>query len=142
MTTYRATLIRRNSLPRWPDPSRPARTTGPVPGLEKGIIMCGISRLPRQPGRRGFAGQTIQDIAATTSVATGQHWPAPTARLPQGRRRPGDPPLTRMIVELNRGPFLISDARARQELRYQPVITRQQGMQRLRDAMRATVQAG
>ncbi len=57
-------------------------------------------------------------------------------------RRPGDPPLTRMIVELNRGPFLISDARARQDLRYQPVITRQQGMQRLHDAMRATVQAG
>jgi nucleoside-diphosphate-sugar epimerase len=57
-------------------------------------------------------------------------------------KRPGDPPLTRMIVELNRGPFLVSDARARQELRYQPVITRQQGMQRLRDAMRATVQAG
>jgi len=52
-------------------------------------------------------------------------------------RRPGDPPITRMIVELNRRPFLISDARARQELRYQPVITRQQGIQRLRDAMRA-----
>jgi nucleoside-diphosphate-sugar epimerase len=45
-----------------------------------------------------------------------------------------------MIVELNRRPFLISDARARQELRYQPVVTRQQGIQRLRDAMRATVQ--
>ena len=55
-------------------------------------------------------------------------------------RRPGDPPITRMIVELNRGPFLISDARARRELRYQPVITRQQGIQRLRDTMRATVQ--
>ena len=55
-------------------------------------------------------------------------------------RRPGDPPITRMIVELNRRPFLISDARARQELRYQPVITRQQGIQRLCDAMRATVQ--
>jgi nucleoside-diphosphate-sugar epimerase len=53
-------------------------------------------------------------------------------------RRPGDPPITRMIVELNRRPFLISDARARQELRYQPVITRQQGIQRLRDAMHAT----
>ena len=51
-------------------------------------------------------------------------------------RRPGDPPITRMIVELNRGPFLISDARARQELRYQPVVTRQQGIERLRDAMR------
>ena len=45
-----------------------------------------------------------------------------------------------MIVELNRGPFLVSDARARRELRYQPVITRQQGIERLRDAMRATVQ--
>ncbi len=55
-------------------------------------------------------------------------------------RRPGDPPLTRMIVELNRGPFLISDARARQELRYQPVITRQQGIQRLRDTIHATAQ--
>jgi nucleoside-diphosphate-sugar epimerase len=57
-------------------------------------------------------------------------------------RRPGDPPLTRMIAELNRGPFLVSDARARQELRYQPVITREQGMERLRNAMRATVQPG
>jgi nucleoside-diphosphate-sugar epimerase len=55
-------------------------------------------------------------------------------------RRPGDPPITRMIVELNRRPFLISDARARRELRYQPVITRRQGIQRLRDALRATVQ--
>ena len=45
-----------------------------------------------------------------------------------------------MIVDLNRGPFFISDARGRQELRYQPVITRQQGIQRLRDALRATVQ--
>jgi hypothetical protein len=55
-------------------------------------------------------------------------------------RRQGDPPITRMIVELNRRPFLISDVRARQELRYQPITTRQQGIQRLRDAMRATVQ--
>jgi nucleoside-diphosphate-sugar epimerase len=55
-------------------------------------------------------------------------------------RRPGDPPLTRMIVELNRGPFLVSDTRAREELRYQPVVTRQQGMQRLRNAMHGAVQ--
>ncbi len=55
-------------------------------------------------------------------------------------KRSGDPPITRMIVELNRRPFLISDARARQELRYQPVITRQQGIERLRDTMRASVQ--
>jgi hypothetical protein len=55
-------------------------------------------------------------------------------------RRPGDPPLTRMIVALNRGPFLVSDARARQELSYRPVTTRQQGIQRLRDATYAAVQ--
>ena len=46
--TYRATPIRRNSLPHWPDPSRPARTTGLAPGLEKGIIMCPIPRIRRQ----------------------------------------------------------------------------------------------
>ena len=45
-----------------------------------------------------------------------------------------------MIVELNRRPFLVSDARARRELRYQLVITRQQGIQRLHDAVRASVQ--
>jgi nucleoside-diphosphate-sugar epimerase len=55
-------------------------------------------------------------------------------------RRPGDPPLTRMIVELNRRPFLISDAHARRELRYQPVITRQQGIDQLRNAIHAAVQ--
>ena len=56
-------------------------------------------------------------------------------------RRPGDPPITRMIVELNRGPFLVSDARARQELGYLPVITRQQGLQRLRGDICAPVQS-
>jgi nucleoside-diphosphate-sugar epimerase len=54
--------------------------------------------------------------------------------------RPGEPPVTRQIVALNRGPFLISDARARQELGYKPVITRAEGMERLHDAVRAAVQ--
>jgi hypothetical protein len=54
--------------------------------------MCGIPRIRRQPGRRGFAGQLIHDIAATASVTTGQHWPAPAATLP--RRRMMIPPRT------------------------------------------------
>ena len=55
--------------------------------------MCPIPCVPRQPGRRGFAGQTIQAITAAASVATGQHnWPAPTATLPQ--RRMMIPPRT------------------------------------------------
>jgi len=45
--------------------------------------MSDISRLPRQPGRRGFTGQFTQDITAAASVATGQRRPAPTATLPQ-----------------------------------------------------------
>lgn len=45
--------------------------------------MCPIPRIPRQPGRRGFAGQFTHDITAAASVATGQHWPTPTATLPQ-----------------------------------------------------------
>jgi nucleoside-diphosphate-sugar epimerase len=57
-------------------------------------------------------------------------------------RRPGEPPIIRLLVELNRRPFLISDARARQELGYQPIITRQQGMQQLQDAARGTAQPG
>jgi hypothetical protein len=45
--------------------------------------MCPIPCIPRQPDRRGFAGQFIQDIAAAASVATGLHWPAPAPTLPQ-----------------------------------------------------------
>ena len=45
--------------------------------------MCPVPRILRQPGRRGFAGQFIQDITAAASLATFQHWPAPTATLPQ-----------------------------------------------------------
>jgi hypothetical protein len=62
-------------------------------------MMCGISRLPRQPGRRGFAGQFIQDITAAAGVATGQHWPAPTATLPQ-RRMMIEPPLRPRTMQL------------------------------------------
>ena len=47
--------------------------------------MCPIARIPRQPGRRGLAGQFIQDITAAAGLAAGQHWPAPTATLPQRR---------------------------------------------------------
>lgn len=92
MTTNRATPIRKTSLPLRPHRPSPARTTGPVPGLEKGIIMCPIPRTPRQPGRRGSAGQFIHDITAAASVATGQHRPAPTATPPQ--RRTMIPPRT------------------------------------------------
>jgi hypothetical protein len=37
------------------------------------------------PGGNGFAGRFIQDIAAATSVATGQNRPAPPATMPQRR---------------------------------------------------------
>ena len=37
--------------------------------------MCGISRIPRQPGRRGFAWQFIHDTTAAASVAGDLHRP-------------------------------------------------------------------
>jgi len=40
-------------------------------------------------------------------------------------RRPGQPPISRLMVTLNGGPFLVTDHKARRELRYAPVITRE-----------------
>jgi hypothetical protein len=36
-----------------------------------------------RPGRNGFAGRFIQDIAAAATVAIGQHWSAPSTTMPQ-----------------------------------------------------------
>jgi nucleoside-diphosphate-sugar epimerase len=46
-------------------------------------------------------------------------------------RKPGLPPITRLMVALNGGPFLISDQLARAELGYRPVIARDEGFDRL-----------
>jgi hypothetical protein len=46
-----------------------------------------------------LAGQFIQDITAAASLATFQHWPAPTATLPQRRMMiaPRLPPRTMQL---------------------------------------------
>jgi hypothetical protein len=43
-------------------------------------------------------------------------------------RRPEDPPITRLLVALNSGPFVVSDQRARDELGYRPARAREEGM--------------
>ncbi len=40
-------------------------------------------------------------------------------------RRPGQPPISRLMVTLNGGPFLVTDHKARRQLRYAPIITRE-----------------
>ena len=40
-------------------------------------------------------------------------------------RRPGQPPISRLMVTLNSGPFLVTDHKARRQLRYAPIITRE-----------------
>ena len=40
-------------------------------------------------------------------------------------QRPGQPPISRLMVTLNGGPFLVTDHKARRELQYMPVITRE-----------------
>jgi nucleoside-diphosphate-sugar epimerase len=48
-------------------------------------------------------------------------------------RRPGTPPLSRLMVALNGAPFLVLDTKARSELGYKPVIARAEGILRLAD---------
>lgn len=109
-------------------------------------------------GGRGYyvfddGSTTIRDFLTGLLQAHGLALPEATipgpaaARLARALDRmahhqaPGRPAPHQNDRRTKPGSFLISDARARRELRYQPVITRQQGLQRLRDAMRATVQA-
>jgi nucleoside-diphosphate-sugar epimerase len=49
-------------------------------------------------------------------------------------RRPGTPPISRLLVELNGRPFVVSDRKARTELGYQQVISRDEGIARLHGA--------
>jgi nucleoside-diphosphate-sugar epimerase len=87
-------------------------------------------------------------LVATRGVA------APDKRVPYGvafvvaslmeafwavARRPGMPPLTRELIKLNGGPFVVSDAKARRELGYAPVISREEGLHRLATAQPAHV---
>ena len=43
-------------------------------------------------------------------------------------RRPGEAPITRDLVKLNGGPFVVSDRKARTELGYEPVISREEAI--------------
>jgi nucleoside-diphosphate-sugar epimerase len=46
--------------------------------------------------------------------------------------RKDDPPLTRELVKLNGGPFLVSDAKARLQLGYRPVLSRELALAELK----------
>ena len=53
-------------------------------------------------------------------------------------RRPGEAPITRDLVKLNGGPFVVSDRKARTELGYQPVTSREEGIATLKTSAVAT----
>lgn len=76
-----------------------------------------------------------------TRILAAHGIPAPTKSIPRRAawiagsmmdrawtilRRPGQPPVSRLMVALNGGPFLVSDTKARSELGYAPVISRDQ----------------
>jgi hypothetical protein len=69
-------------------PSAPGRA-GPPTGRAK---IC-QPHPARRPGRDGFAGRFIQDVAAAVNVATGQNWPAPTAATSRRRTMTAPGPL-------------------------------------------------
>jgi nucleoside-diphosphate-sugar epimerase len=52
----------------------------------------------------------------------------------RGTRRPGSPPLSRLLVTLNSRPFIVSDRLARTELGYLPSVSHAQGFSALLQA--------
>jgi nucleoside-diphosphate-sugar epimerase len=107
-----------------------------------------------RPGHAYFAFDddtvTIAEFLGQLMAAHGLTLPAATVPAPAARamatamdavwrltRRPGDPPITRLLVALNSGPFLVSDQRSRDELGYRPILTRAEGMARLADLLAA-----
>jgi nucleoside-diphosphate-sugar epimerase len=80
-------------------------------------------------GARGLEAPT-KSISRRTAWIAGSVMDAAWTVL----RRPGAPPLSRLMVALNGGPFVVSDDKARVELGYEPVISRAEGMRRLREA--------
>lgn len=47
-------------------------------------------------------------------------------------RRRGEPPVSRLLVELNGRPFVVSDHKARTQIGYHPTISRKDGLARIR----------
>lgn len=72
-------------------PTPPGRA-GPLTGRPK----ASAPHPGRRPGRDGFAGRFIQDMAAAANVAVGQNWPAPTTSIcrPRTITAPGSLPRT------------------------------------------------
>ena len=108
-----------------------------------------------RPGRAYFAFDdetvTIADFLGQLMTAFGLTLPAATVPALAARtmaaamdaiwrltRRPGDPPITRLLVALNSGHFVATDQRARDELGYRPILTRAEGMARLATFLAAT----
>jgi nucleoside-diphosphate-sugar epimerase len=90
-------------------------------------------------------GELITRLLATRGLtAPSRSLPYPVARTLAATieaawrllRRPGAPPISRLLVELNGRPFLISDRKARTELGYHPVISRDEAIHRLQHTKR------
>jgi nucleoside-diphosphate-sugar epimerase len=94
-----------------------------------------------------FDDATIAIGEFLTALLRTRNLPAPTRRVPYPiaravagtmelthrlLRRPGEPPITRLLVELNGRPFTVTDQKARAELGYRPVATREEGLARMR----------
>jgi nucleoside-diphosphate-sugar epimerase len=86
------------------------------------------------------AGEFLTRLLATRGLpAPNRSIPYPIARTIAAAlevgwrwlRRTGPPPISRLLVELNGRPFLVDDRKARTELGYQPVTSRDEGITRL-----------
>lgn len=94
-----------------------------------------------------FDDGTVTIGAFLTALLRARDLPAPTRSIPYALaratattieaahrllRRPGEPSISRLLVELNGRPFIVNDGKARTQLGYHPVVTRDDGLARMR----------
>ncbi len=80
---------------------------------------------PLLASRGAEPGDKSVPVPLASAFATVAEWLWDSLRLP------GTPPAHRMMIELGARTVTINDAKARRELGYQPVITREEGLARL-----------
>ena len=118
--TVEGLLLRRRARPRRARLLRHRRRPAAVPRLRR--------RADRHPGRDAAGGQRPRARSRGALARAGE----PAWKLLPLR---GAPPLTRFASWVASQECTIDDTRARSELGYAPVITREAGMRELRDAV-------
>ncbi len=130
----------------WVGGGRHLTSTAHVDNVVEGLVLAaergagGEAYFVTDGGAVGFRDFVTELVATEGADPGGRNVPAavamPAAAALEGAwralRRKGEPPITRLAVWNSALECTVSDAKARQELGYEPVITREEGLAALR----------